>query len=126
MQMKLFCALIFLSLVSISAITRPVDMNKSFSVQNNFFNSFSSNDRFIKKNNIRLFPNPSTDGTVTVHSIINEPLNFYVFDVEGTLLHRIFLKGKEHRKITGLKKGTYMYDVFKKDESIEQGKITIK
>ena len=124
--MKLFCALILLSLVSISAITRPVDTNKSFSVQNNFSNSFSSNALFIKKNNIWLFPNPSTDGTVTVHSIINEPLNFYVFDVEGTLLHRIFLKGKEHRKITGLKKGTYMYDVFKKDESIEQGKITIK
>jgi hypothetical protein len=41
-------------------------------------------------------------------------------------LHRIFLKGKEQRKITDLKKGTYMYDVFKKDESIEQGKIIIK
>ena len=126
MQMKLFCTLILLSLVSISAITRPVDTNKSFSVQNNFSHSSNSNALFIKKNNIRLFPNPSTDGTVTVHSIINEPLNFYVFDVEGTLLHRIYLKGKEQRKITDLKKGTYMYDVFKKDESIEQGKIIIK
>ena len=64
-----------------------------------------------------LYPNPTPNGVITVNSTINEPLHFYVFDLEGTLLHRIILRGKEQKTITNLKKGTYMYDVFKNDES---------
>ena len=81
---------------------------------------------FKKKSTIKLYPNPSPDGVITVNSTISESLHFYVFDLEGTLLHRIILKGKAQKTITNLKKGTYMYDVFKNDESIEQGKIIVK
>jgi len=124
MQMKLFCTLILLSLVSISAITSPVKINKGFSVQNNFSNSLKVRTD-VFKNNVRLYPNPSPNGTITVNSTVNVPLHFYVFDLEGTLLHRITLKGKEQKTITNLERGTYMYDVFKNDESIEQGKIIV-
>jgi|SRR6186997_617103 len=124
MQMKLFCTLILLSLVSISAITSPVKTNKGFSVQNNFSNSLKVRTD-VFKNNVRLYPNPSPNGTITVNSTVNVPLHFYVFDLEGTLLHRITLKGKEQKTITNLERGTYMYDVFKNDESIEQGKIIV-
>jgi len=122
--MKLFCTLILLSLVSISAITSPVKINKGFSVQNNFSNSLKVRTD-VFKNNVRLYPNPSPNGTITVNSTVNVPLHFYVFDLEGTLLHRITLKGKEQKTITNLERGTYMYDVFKNDESIEQGKIIV-
>ena len=122
--MKLFCALILLSLVSISAITSPVKTNEGFSVQNNFSNSLKARTD-VSKNNVRLYPNPSPNGTITVNSTVNEPLYFYVFDLEGTLLHRITLKGREQKTITNLEKGTYTYDVFKNDESIEQGKIIV-
>ena len=124
MQMKLFCALILLSLVSISAITSPGKTNRSFSVQNNFSNSLKVKTG-VSKNNVRLYPNPSPNGTITVNSTVKESLHFYVFDLEGTLLHRITLKGKEQKTIKNLERGTYTYDVFKNDESIEQGKIIV-
>jgi len=124
MQMKLFCTLILLSLASFSAITSPLKINKSFSVQNNFSNSLKANTE-VFKNNVRLYPNPSPNGTITINSTVNESLHFYVFDLEGTLLHRILLKGKEQKTITNLERGTYIYDVFKNDESIEQGKIIV-
>ena len=123
--MKLFCTVMILSVVSFTAITNPVRNNDNFLVQNNFFGSLTVNRPDRKKNTIKLYPNPSPDGRITVNSTISEPLHFYVFDLEGTLLHRIALKGKEQRKITNLKKGTYTYDVFKNDESIEQGKIIV-
>ena len=122
--MKLFCTLILLSLASFSAITSPLKINKSFSVQNNFSNSLKANTE-VFKNNVRLYPNPSPNGTITINSTVNESLHFYVFDLEGTLLHRILLKGKEQKTITNLERGTYIYDVFKNDESIEQGKIIV-
>ncbi len=77
------------------------------------------------KYKVRLHPNPSPTGTIIINSSSNEPLYFYVFDLEGTLLHRITLKAKEQKTITNLEKGTYTYDVFKDDESIEQGKIIV-
>ena len=122
--MKLFCALILLSLVSISATTSPVETNKSFSVQNNFPGSLGAEKSPIKFK-VRLYPNPSPNGTITINSTATEPLHFYVFDLEGTLLHRITLKAKEQKTITNLERGTYTYDVFKNDESIEQGKIIV-
>jgi hypothetical protein len=114
------------SLVNLAAISSPVKTRNSFSVQNNFSNASDDGKGRKKKSTIKLYPNPSPNGVITVNSTISEPLHFYVFDLEGTLLHRILLKGKEQKTITNLKKGTYMYDVFKNDESIEQGKIIVK
>ena len=122
MQMKLFCSLILLSLVSISAITSPA--KTKCQVQNNFSDSSSAHSVTVKYR-VRLHPNPSPTGTVIVNSTSNEPLHFYVFDLEGTLLHRLILKPKEEKTISNLEKGTYTYDVFKNDESIEQGKIIV-
>ena len=126
MQMKLFCTLMVVSLVNLTAVSNPVKTKNGFSVQNNFSDASGNGRSVKKKNTIKLYPNPSPNGIITVNSMINEPIHFYVFDLEGTLLHRIILKGKEQKTIANLKKGTYMYDVFKNDESIEQGKITVK
>jgi hypothetical protein len=126
MQMKLFCTLIVASLVNLTAVSGSVKTKNGFSVQNNFSDASDDGKGAKKKSTIKLYPNPSPNGVVTVNSTISEPLHFYVFDLEGTLLHRIILKGKEQKTITNLKKGTYMYDVFKNDESIEQGKIVVK
>ncbi len=81
-----------------------------------------------KKTSVKIYPNPSSDGTITISTNDNEGsrLNFYVFDLDCTLIHNLQLKGKEKRTIQGLKKGIYMYDVFKNDESIERGKLIVK
>lgn len=77
------------------------------------------------KSVVKLYPNPSY-GKVSVGSNTSSLLHFYIFDLEGTLVFQAVLDNKEKRTIEHLKKGTYLYDVFEKDESIEEGKIIIK
>lgn len=127
MQIKLFCtATLFMLLSCVSASAKNAGKLTGFSVQNNFSDSIQIHSHTSKKDYVRLYPNPTSDGTLTINSITNEPLHFYVFDLENTLLYRIELKGKEQKTISDLKKGTYTYDVFMNDESIEQGKIIVK
>ena len=128
MQMKLFCTVALpLCLYGFSVSAKTAEKSIDFSVQNNFSDSVLIHSHHTtKKDYVRLYPNPTSTGKVTISSISSESLHFYVFDVESTLIHRIELKGKEQRTIDDLKKGTYMYDVFLNDESIEQGKIIVK
>lgn len=74
---------------------------------------------------VKLSPNPSFNGMLTVFSESKEAVHFYVFDVEGVLLFHALLSPGEKRAINDLKKGAYSYDVFYKDESVEQGKILV-
>jgi hypothetical protein len=75
---------------------------------------------------VRLYPNPSYNGTVTISSNSERPLHFYVFDLEGTLLHQFILKDKTKQIIHNLKKGTYVYDAFLNDEGIDHGSIRVR
>jgi len=79
-----------------------------------------------KKNVIRLFPNPTFDGSININAHTDNELHFYIFDVDGVLLYRTTLKGDEKKNIPDLRKGVYTYDVFENDESIEQGSIIVK
>jgi hypothetical protein len=81
---------------------------------------------WYKNNVIRLSPNPSYGGTISVSSNIADPVHFYIFDLDGTLMYQATLSKNEKKGIDNLKKGTYMYDVFQNDESIEEGKIFVK
>jgi len=53
-------------------------------------------------------------------------IDFFVFDLSGTLMHNFKMKAKEHNKITGLDKGVYVYRVFSGDEETASGKFEIK
>jgi hypothetical protein len=74
---------------------------------------------------VKIYPNPSY-GKLSVSANTSSTLHFYIFDLEGTLVYQAVLNNKERKTIENLKKGTYLYDVFEKDESIEEGKIVIK
>lgn len=87
--------------------------------------SYSLKNEPVKKSAIKIYPNPSY-GKVSVSAITSTPLHFYIFDLEGTLIYQVVLNNKDRKNIENLKKGTYMYDVFEKDESIEEGKIIVK
>jgi len=78
------------------------------------------------KKALLLYPNPSTNGAVTITTAGNRELHFYIFDIEGTMVYQAILKKKERKTIQHLQKGTYMYTVFANDESIEEGKLIIK
>ena len=79
-----------------------------------------------KKNVVRLYPNYREDGSITFNSVTQSELHFYIFDLEGVMLYSSILKGHQNKKIPDLRKGIYTYDVFKNDESIEQGSIVVK
>ena len=83
--------------------------------------------KFSSKGNlIKLYPNPTTNGSVTISTTNTEDLHFYVFDLTGTLIHQATLKNGAKHVLPILKKGIYMYDVFKNDTSIEEGRILVQ
>ncbi|HEX2608516.1 MAG TPA: T9SS type A sorting domain-containing protein [Flavisolibacter sp.] len=88
--------------------------------------SYSPAPKKAKRNVVNLYPNPSTNGTVSVSSNREEELHFYIFDLEGTLIFQATLRNKDKKQVEKLNKGTYMYNVFANDESIEEGKLIIK
>jgi len=128
MQTKLFCIALSVVLVGSGVAANATSEKNGHpgAIQNMFSDSVQILSYPVKRNVVRLFPNPTSNGTITINSNTNEPLHFYIFDLEGVLISRIQLKSKEQKTIKGLTKGTFSYDVFKNDESIEQGKITVK
>ena len=53
-------------------------------------------------------------------------IDFFVFDLQGTLLHNYKMKPKDHNKISGLKRGAYVYRVFCGDEETATGRFEIR
>ena len=56
----------------------------------------------------------------------NEKLDFFVFDGGGAIVLHYKMAEKEHKTISGLDRGTYVYQVFAGDAMTESGKLTIK
>jgi hypothetical protein len=116
--------LLFVSLLLLSSVTVFAQVDYQ-----NASNIISTDSLEIKsihgKGVVKLYPNPSF-GKVSVSAATSSSLHFYVFDLDGTLIYQTVLNNKERKTIENLKKGTYLYDVFEKDESIEEGKIIIK
>ena len=53
-------------------------------------------------------------------------LNFFVFDISGNLMQQYKMKARDHYRISGLKKGIYIYRVFAGDEETATGKFEIR
>jgi len=104
-------------------LARSQATNDAFS----FSSTTESKKVWASKNNvINIYPNPSTTGEVSINSKTDQLLHFYIFDLEGTLIYQVVLKTKDKKAVTNLNKGTYMYNVFVNDESIEEGKLIIR
>jgi len=92
---------------------------------NNTNNIISTDTSRTKKKVIKIHPDPSY-GKLSISASTSSSLNFYIFDLEGTLVFQAVLINKEKKTIENLRKGTYLYDVFEQDISIEEGQIVIK
>lgn len=79
-----------------------------------------------KKAAIKIYPNPSTNGTVRVVSNTAGKLHFYIFELDGTMRHQALIGEGEKHTVRNLKKGIYTYDAFYNDEGVEHGKLIIK
>lgn len=81
---------------------------------------FSRKDRTVK-----VYPD-LVKRVMHVKNIETNPLDFFVFDLEGTLIRYFKMEEGDHKKIAGLEKGFYVYQVFVGDEMNEAGKLIIK
>jgi len=120
--------------------TRPYLKNSSFlfglalllssaqscSVTENTNSADSKNVRTSKKEReVRIYPD-LLKKVIHVKNVETARVDFFVFDAEGTIMVHYKMNEKDHKKINGLEKGTYTYQVFKNDEMSESGEIIIK
>ncbi len=63
---------------------------------------------------------------ISIDTKDGQRLHFYIFDLEGTLVHQSVLKNREKNIVEHVQKGVYIYTVFANDESIEEGKLIVK
>ena len=53
-------------------------------------------------------------------------VDFFVFDLQGTLIQNVKMKAKDHIRLSGLARGQYIYRVFNGDEESAAGKFEIR
>ena len=78
-----------------------------------------------KEREVKIYPD-LLKKVIHVKNVESTKLDFFVFDSEGTIMVHYKMDEKQHKKINGLERGTYTYQVFKNDEMSESGKITVK
>ena len=78
-----------------------------------------------KEREVKIYPD-LLKKVIHVKNIETQRVDFFVFDSEGTITVHYKMDEKGHKKINGLEKGTYTYQVFKNDEMSESGRIVIK
>jgi hypothetical protein len=78
-----------------------------------------------KEKEIKIYPD-LLKNVMHVKNVEAAKVDFFVFDSEGTIMVHYKMNEKDHKKINGLEKGTYTYQVFKNDELSESGRIIIK
>ncbi len=65
-----------------------------------------------------------------MHVVVKEKeeneIDFFVFDMQGTLILNYKMKAGSHERIAGLARGTYIYRVFTGDEETANGDFEIK
>lgn len=74
----------------------------------------------------KVYLKPGSQGSFAIRSFSSEPVNFFLFDLDGQLVHQTTLKADEKLTISGLNKGCYLYSMLQKDETVGEGKLTIK
>ena len=92
-----------------------------------------------KKEKIKTLSSGNNNSTVKIYPDIikrdmhviakkneGKEVDFFVFDLEGTLIQNYKMKAKDHFRIAGLKKGLYIYRVFCGDEERASGKFEIR
>ncbi|MGK2863299.1 MAG: hypothetical protein ACSLE0_15310 [Chitinophagaceae bacterium] len=66
----------------------------------------------------------------TMHVVAKEndgmTIDFFVFDLQGTLMVHYKMEEGDHEKLTGLQRGNYVYHVFCGDEETAIGKFNIR
>ena len=99
---------------------------QSCTVTENTSTSDSKKARISRKErDVKIYPD-LLKKVMHVRNVETTKVDFFVFDTQGTIMVHYKMNENDHKKINGLEKGTYTYQVFKNDEMTESGKINIK
>jgi len=63
---------------------------------------------------------------IHIKSVEDTTLDFFVFDIHGSMIRYFKMQEKDHEKLSGLERGAYVYQVFQNDIMNSSGKIIIK
>ena len=89
-------------------------------------NAESKNAKTSRKvREVKIYPD-LLKNVMHVKNVESAKVDFFVFDPEGMIMVHYKMNEKDHKRINGLEKGTYTYQVFKNDEMSESGQIIIK
>lgn len=81
----------------------------------------------LNNSSVKIYPDVvKRDMHVVAKDNDGKAIDFFVFDVEGSLLQHYKMKAKDHNKISGLARGTYVYRVFCGDEETATGNFQIR
>jgi hypothetical protein len=81
----------------------------------------------LNNNSVKIYPDAlKRDMHVVAKSNDGKVIDFFVFDLQGTLVQNYKMKARDHNIITGLARGTYVYRVFNGDEETAAGKFEIR
>lgn len=81
----------------------------------------------LNNSSVKIYPDVvKRDMHVVAKENDGKEIDFYVFDVEGTLMIQYKMKAKDHYRIAGLARGTYVYRVFNGDEETATGNFEIR
>ena len=81
----------------------------------------------LNNNSVKIYPDiVKRDMHVIAKDNEGKDVDFFVFDLQGTLMQNYKMKAKDHIKISGLARGSYVYRVFRGDEETAAGKFEIR
>jgi hypothetical protein len=75
---------------------------------------------------IKIYPDPLRRIMHVVAKEEGKEIDFFVFDLEGSLVKHYKMKNGEHQKLSGLERGKYTYNVFSGDEETAAGQLEIR
>jgi hypothetical protein len=93
------------------------------------FGLFRKSKNRISRNNhaVKIYPDPVRR---TIHVVAKEnkgrEIDFFVFDLQGTLVEHLKLDAGEHEKLSDLGRGKYIYRVFAGDEETASGDFEMR
>jgi lipopolysaccharide export LptBFGC system permease protein LptF len=126
----LFATCIFLTLLMIQPFSSIASIKKEGEdkEKNKEKKSAKARTQSSRNNNsVKIYPDALKR---VLHVVAKEndgkEIDFFVFDLEGTLMQHYKMETGDHKKITGIKRGKYVYRVFSGDEETATGELEIR
>lgn len=105
------------------SITAPVEEEPAKKNKTKAKSTFTS----LNNSAVKIYPDAiKRDMHVVAKDNDGKEIDFFVFDLQGTLVQNYKMKAKDHYRLTGLSRGTYVYRVFNGDEETAHGKFEIR